>query len=105
MYVRELRLFEIGGHPDVVERNHRHQTLTRLHHLARFYVLLRDYSVHGRHYSAIAQVQFCRGQVGTGLFDGCRGGCRLCRGYLDLLLPGTRFVALSNRQSAIGSRT
>src|ERR1035437_5982351 len=56
----QLRLFEIGGDPDVVQGNENHQSLAGLYSMAEFHCLPPHNSAHGSVDLRIAEVEPCR---------------------------------------------
>ncbi len=70
----ELRLLEVGGDPQVGERDDGHQVLAGGQVCAHLYVLLVDDSRHRRGDARVAEVQPRLLDARLGLLDGCRGG-------------------------------
>ena len=67
-HVLKLSLFEVGSHPDIIQRDDIHQFLSDAYVLADFRGLLPDNSGHRRANHGIAQVQFSLIQLGLALF-------------------------------------
>src|SRR5262249_46559399 len=83
-HVFELRLFEVCGDPEVIQRDDREQTLSGLHAMPQLHGLSSDYAAHGSVDFRITEIQLSGAQVGASLLQmaACRIGFRARIGYL-----------------------
>jgi len=65
----QLRLFEIGGHPNVIEGHDLQHFLANAHVLTDFNALLSNNSRHRRANDGVAEIELCLGQLSTALLD------------------------------------
>ena len=68
LHVFQLRLFEVGRHPYVLQRHHDEQALSRLHDLSRLHLFVRGYSIDRRGDFRVTQVQLRRSHCRARLF-------------------------------------
>ena len=67
--ITQLRLFEIGIDPDLVERSDRHQILPNLHIIARIDISASHDAVNLSDNVAVTKVEFCLNEISVGGFD------------------------------------